>query len=112
MLISLGSQKCGNTYESCIGDPSQPLGTHVVIIIIVVSIIFAIVVGGCSYYCRVQRIKQARAQFARQMRDLTAQSQARCIYYISSGPSIGTQSPIQETPTPSYEQVVKETMRN
>jgi len=110
--MCLGSQTCGNTYGSCIGDPPKPLETHVVIIIIVFSISFALTFGGCAYYCRIHRRKQAREQLARQIQDITTQSQARYIYYINPDRSIAVQSPIQETPPPTYEQVEKETIEN
>ncbi len=113
MSMYLGSQTCGNTYGSCIGDPPKPLESHVIIIIIiVVSIVFALAVGGCTYYCRMQQRKQARAQLARQMRGIITQSQVRHIYYINPGPLIAAQTPIQDTSSPTYEQAAPKTIGN
>ncbi len=61
MFMCLDSQKCGNTYESCTADLSEPLEIHVTIVIVVFIVIPAFTLGGCAYYCRIPRRKQARA---------------------------------------------------
>jgi hypothetical protein len=112
MFIYLGSQKCGNGYGLCIGDPPKPLETYVVIIIIVCTVIFSIVIGGCACYYRIHQRRQARARFIAQIQAAATQSQSQYIYRINLSPSAAAASSIQETSPPPYEQVARETIEH
>jgi Tfp pilus assembly protein PilE len=103
IFIYLGSQSCGNSYGSCIGDKSKPLENHVVVIIII-CVVTLIFISGCSCYYRAYRRKQARAQLAQQIQVLTAQTQPPYIYYVNPNPPVTITSPIQEELPPTYEQ--------
>ena len=104
MFIYLGNQKCGNTYKSCIGNPSKPLETHIVVIIVLCIVIPSIVIVGCAYYCRIYRIKRARARIARQIQDIALLNRQQMIYFISRQCPTNIEPLIQEIPPPTYEQ--------
>jgi hypothetical protein len=112
LCLFLGSQKCGNKYGSCIGDPPKPLETHVVVIISIAAFILTVIVSVCAFYCRRQQRNQAIAELVRQRQAMATQNQARYIYYITSVPSFAAQPPIQETAPPSYEQITRKTVDN
>jgi hypothetical protein len=112
LCLFLGSQKCGDTYGSCIGDPPKPLETHVIVIISIAILVFAVIVSACACYCRRKRRNQAIAELVRQRQAMATQNQARYIYYITSVPSFAAQPPIQETAPPSYEQITRKTVDN